>query len=109
MVPPARAAHFDLVPGERATTFRKGIELCRRGHASTERGKPRPEDVEHDDQIGVLADRTPFIDHPTDLGGRTLQLGMGIADLGQIDATVAVRVDQGMSRQAVVDLTGRGS
>ena len=77
-----------------------------RTDAAAERRQTGPEDVGHEHDIGVLADRALDRGGLAQLAGRPHQLRVGVADVVPGQALLPVLGDQRLAREAVVDRAG---
>lgn len=106
MVPMARGADFDHVTGKIAL-FRalgEGLEFLRGRDATTKCWQSRTEDVGHQHQVLVLANRTRLRGGLTHLTGSPNQFGVGITHFVLRQTSLLVFRDEVLAREAVIDL-----
>ncbi len=106
VVPRAIRAHLDHVRRELASFLRHLAQFASRRDASPVRRQARAEDIRDMNEVGILADRAHLSGGLAALSSRPPQLRMGVADLVLSQTALAELRDDGLARQAIVDLAG---
>jgi len=103
VIPSTRRAHLYVVSGEISRIRTNAVHIQVRDDATSRRGKPRPENVEHLDQVLFPADWAQRLDRHTTLACIAHEFALSIANLRTGRLTGLVRPDGPLPSEPKVD------